>query len=99
MNKILFAICIIGCTFCGCTDECNSIEARYDAMTGEKLPEKPKPYPIHWFARGDGYEVAWTTIDGHLYFIAGSSERYVGVSMIHAESCPCKTNNLNKVER
>lgn len=87
-------ICFTGC------DE--TPQARYDAMTGEKLPEKYKlpiyqPLPIYRCAKGCDYEVCWTSIDGHLYLILGSDGRYDAGSIIHAESCTCKTNNLNSV--
>lgn len=77
-------ICFTGCD--------KTPQARYDAMTGEKLPEKFKPFPIYKCADSSSYEVCWTRIDGHLYFILGSSMKWNAGSIIHAESCPCKTN-------
>lgn len=92
MNKLAILSCSLACLLCGCDE---TPQARYDAMTGEKLPEKCDPLPIYLCARGCDYEVCWTRIDGHLYFILGSSKRYDTGSIIHAESCPCKTNNMH----
>ena len=89
MNKLAILSCSLACLFCGCSE---TPQARYDAMTGEKLPEKFKPFPIYKCADGSSYEVCWTRIDGHLYFILGSSMKWNAGSIIHAESCPCKTN-------
>lgn len=94
MNKLAILFCSLVCLFCGCDE---SPQARYDAMTGEKLPEKLPMSCIYRCAKGCDYEVCWTHIDGHLYFILGSDSSYDTGSIIHAESCPCKTNNLNSV--
>ncbi len=91
MNKLAILFFSIICLLCGCDE---TPQARYDAMTRKKLPEK---VPIYKCANGCDYEVCWTHIDGHLYLILGSSRRYDVGSIIHAESCPCKTNNLNSV--
>lgn len=83
-------ICFMGC------DE--SPQARYDAMTGEKLPEKVEhlkdtKFEQTWFD-DDGFRLRVFRIEmeGHVYYTRACGES----SFTHSAGCPCHTNNIER---
>lgn len=83
--------------FNGC-DEHPTVEAKYDALTGEKLPEKVDHLKDATAEDKviDGtdfrYRIVRFVLEGHVYY-----SREFGESVLtHSEACPCKTNSVHK---
>lgn len=88
----------VGCDPC---DSNSKIHAKYDAMTGERLPEKVdhfKDAKVEVKDISDGIffvRLVRCEIEGHVYYSRHDSDS----SWIHAASCPCRTNMLSNAER
>ena len=98
MKKILLTTFALAVICIGC-DQKTEINAKYDMMTGEKLPEKidhlkdtKLEVGIVKATNRDSRRLLYRyEIEGHVYYSAGHS-------MIHSEACSCKTNNSQKTE-
>ena len=83
-------ICFTGCD--------KTPQARYDAMTGEKLSEKVEhlkdaKFEQMWFD-DDGFRLRVFRIEmeGHVYYTRSCGES----SFTHSAGCPCHTNNIER---
>lgn len=85
--------------FVGC-DPTTEVNAKYDAMTGEKLPEKvyhlkdSKVEYIRVKDDNDRIEVMLLRfeIEGHIYY----SRADCSSSLTHSAACLCNTNNVER---
>ena len=99
MKKILLTTFALAVICIGC-DQKTEINAKYDMMTGEKLPEKidhlkdtKLEVGIVKATNRDSRRLLYRhEIEGHVYYSEGHS-------MIHSEACSCKTNNSQKTEK
>lgn len=99
MKRILLTTLALAVICIGC-DQKTEINAKYDMMTGEKLPEKidhfkdtKLEFGIVKATNRDSRRILFRyEIEGHVYY----SEGY---NMTHSEACSCKTNNSQKTEK
>ena len=99
MKRMLIVTFALAATCFGC-DQKTEINAKYDMMTGEKLPEKidhlkdaKLEIAIVKATNRDSRRMLFRyEIEGHVYYSEGHS-------MIHSEACSCKTNNSQKIEK
>lgn len=99
MKRMLIATFALAAICIGC-DQKTEINAKYDMMTGEKLPEKVDHLKdtkletaIVKATNRDSRRMLFRyEIEGHVYYSEGHS-------MIHSEACSCKTNNSQKMEK
>lgn len=80
---------------CGCSD---TPQARYNAMTGEKLPEKvehlkgAKVEQMRFDIDRFLLRVFRIEMEGHVYYTRACGES----SFTHSAACPCHTNNIER---
>ena len=99
MKRILLTTFALAVICIGC-DQKTEITAKYDMMTGEKLPEKIDHLKdvkletaiVKAINRDYRRMLFRYEIEGHVYYSEGHS-------MIHSEACSCKTNNSQKTEK
>lgn len=80
--------------FTGCDE---TPQARYDAMTGEKLPEKEhlkdaKFEQMKFDTASFRLRVFRIEMEGHVYYTRACGES----SFTHSAACPCHTNNIER---
>lgn len=92
---IVAHIAVIGMFVIGCD---KTPQARYDAMTGEKLPEKiehlkgAKVEQMRFDVDSFLLRVFRIEMEGHVYYTRACGES----SFTHSAACPCHTNSIER---